>query len=98
MMKKLVVILAATVNYPDRVDRGVPTVKAWGERHASYGVTTKHYEQVGTALLWILEQALLPTAPAGDAAWTETCTVLTGAMRRAVRLSALRRSGAAGPI
>ncbi|MFA3918739.1 globin domain-containing protein [Ruegeria sp. 2012CJ15-1] len=35
-----------------------------GQRHAGYGVTADHYDLVGSALLWTLEQAL------GEA-WTE---------------------------
>jgi hemoglobin-like flavoprotein len=82
--KKLIVMLAAAVNNLDRIDKGIPTVKALGKRHASYGVTAEHYEPVGIALLWIPEQGLgADLTPPVKAAWTETYTVLAGAMRGA---------------
>src|SRR6266516_2586192 len=36
----------------------VPAVQALGRRHAGYGVRAEHYESVGVALLWTLEQGL----------------------------------------
>jgi hemoglobin-like flavoprotein len=71
--KKLIVMLATAVNNLDRVDKVIPAVKELGKRHASYGVAAKHYEPVGTALLWTLEQGLgTDFTPPVKAAWTET--------------------------
>jgi hemoglobin-like flavoprotein len=82
--KKLIVMLATAVNNLDRVDKVIPAVEELGKRHASYGVTAKHYEPVGAALLWTLEQGLgTDFTPPVKAAWTETYVVLAGAMRGA---------------
>ena len=82
--KKLIVMLATAVNNLDRVDKVIPAVEALGKRHASYGVAAKHYEPVGAALLWTLEQGLgTDFTPPVKAAWTETYMVLAGAMRGA---------------
>ena len=52
-----------------------------GARHARYGVRPEHFDVVGAALLWTLEQGL------GDAftadvreAWTAAWGIITGAM------------------
>ena len=82
--KKLIVMLATAVNNLDRVDKVIPAVEALGKRHASYGVAAKHYEPVGAALLWTLEQGLgTDFTPPVKAAWTETYMVLAGVMRGA---------------
>jgi hemoglobin-like flavoprotein len=82
--KKLIVMLATAVNNLDRVDKVIPAVEALGKRHASYGVAAKHYEPVGAALLWTLEQGLgTDFTPPVKAAWTETYMVLAGAMQGA---------------
>ena len=82
--KKLIVMLATAVNNLDRVDKVIPAVAELGKRHASYGVNAKHYEPVGAALLWTLEQGLgTAFTPPVKAAWTETYVVLAGAMRGA---------------
>jgi len=50
--------------------------------HASYGVIAKHYEPMGAALLWTLEQSLgTEFTPEVKAAWTETYMILAGVMR-----------------
>src|ERR1044071_2408565 len=42
----------------DRLEGLVPAVQALGRRHVAYGVTERHYETVGAALLWTLEKGL----------------------------------------
>ena len=64
--KVLMQTLAVVVKNLDRLDTIVPAVEALGRRHAGYGVRTEHYETVGVALLWTLEQGL------GDAFDEET--------------------------
>jgi hemoglobin-like flavoprotein len=56
--KVLMQTLAGVVKYLDRIDTIVPAVEALGRRHAGYGVRAEHYETVGVALLWTLEQGL----------------------------------------
>jgi hemoglobin-like flavoprotein len=64
--KILMQTLTVVVKSLDKLDTIVPAVQALGRRHAGYGVRSEHYESVGIALLWTLEQGL------GDAFDDET--------------------------
>ena len=59
-----------------------PFLVRLGARHVRYGVRPEHFDLVGAALLWTLEQGLgdLFTAEVGDA-WTEAFGVIASAMR-----------------
>src|SRR4051812_44152584 len=86
---KLVQVLAAAVGGLHDLDALVPVVEQLGRRHAGYGVTAAHYDSVGQALLWTLEQGLgSGWTPAAKAAWTEVYGLLSGVMRRAAEQSA----------
>jgi hemoglobin-like flavoprotein len=84
--KKLVQVLTMAVTGLERLDVLVPVVEDLGRRHARYGVKDAHYDSVGEALLWTLEQGL-GTAwnTETKAAWTEVYGLLSGIMRRAQR-------------
>ena len=56
--KKLMQMLTVAVANLHQVEKIVPAVEDLGRRHAGYGVAAKHYEPVGAALLWTLEQGL----------------------------------------
>ena len=79
--KNLMQTLTVVVKGIDRLDHLVPAVQALGRRHAGYGVRPEHYDTVGAALLWTLEQGL------GDAftddvhaAWAEAYGTLAAVM------------------
>jgi hemoglobin-like flavoprotein len=81
---KLMMMLNTAVNSLERLDQIVPAIQAMGRRHVDYGVKDEHYDYVGEALLWALEQGL------GDgftdeikAAWTDTYTLLAETMKAA---------------
>lgn len=79
--KKLITMLATAVTNLHQVETILPAVENLGKRHVSYGVTAKHYEPVGAALLWTLEQGLgSDFTPPVKAAWTEAYTTLAGVM------------------
>lgn len=82
--KKLIGMLATAVTNLHQAEKIIPAVEQLGKRHVGYGVTAKHYEPVGTALLWTLEQGLGPdfTLPVKEA-WTETYMTLAGVMKGA---------------
>ena len=61
--RKLIATLAAVVNGLGNLDSILPTASALAKRHVGYGVTAKHYEPVGEALLWTLQRGL-------GSAWT----------------------------
>ena len=78
---KLMMTLKFAVNSLSRLAELVPAVQALGRRHAGYGVKNEHYNTVGAALIWTLEQGL------GDAftpevrdAWVTAFGVLSRVM------------------
>jgi hemoglobin-like flavoprotein len=83
--KKLVQIIGTAVASLDRLDALVPVVEDLGRRHADYGVKDEHYDSVGAALLWTLEQGLgTAWTPEVKAAWTDTYVLLSTVMRTAM--------------
>jgi hemoglobin-like flavoprotein len=89
---KLMQIIGYAVENLGRIDELVPEIEALGARHLTYGVNERHYELVGTALIWTLEKALgrqfdAPTRRA----WTEVYALLADTMKHGANKS----SGAA---
>jgi hemoglobin-like flavoprotein len=83
---KLVATLAFAVAGLAQPERILPAVQQLGRRHAGYGVSDDHYETVGAALLWTLEQGLGEAfTPAVADAWFAAYTLLAGTMREAAR-------------
>jgi hemoglobin-like flavoprotein len=69
--RKLMQALAAVVNGLDNLEPLIPALAALGRSHVRYGVIDRHYDIVGAALLWTLEQGLNDAwTPAVKAAWT----------------------------
>ena len=84
--KKLLHVLGVAVSSLDNLGALTRTVEDLGRRHAGYGVQDLHYDSVGAALLWTLEQRLGPAwTPDVALAWTEIYTLLAGVMRRATQ-------------
>jgi nitric oxide dioxygenase len=62
----------------------LPTAQRLAQRHVGYGVQPRHYDSVGTALVWTLEQGLgAAMTPAARAAWQQAYAVLAAAMKAA---------------
>jgi hemoglobin-like flavoprotein len=80
LMHTLTLVMRGLTN----LEKLVPAVEQLGMRHAGYGVQTDHYQTVGAALLWTLEQGLgsLYTAEVAKA-WTAAYTLLAGVMQQA---------------
>lgn len=81
--QKLMEMINTAVNGLDDLDRLAPALQELGRRHSGYGVTDAHYESVGIALIWTLQQGL------GEAftskvreAWTSTYTQLAETMKK----------------
>lgn len=73
----------------DRMERVLPMAQELAVRHVAWGVEARHYDTVGEALLWTLEQGL------GDAftlevrdAWGTAYAALAEAMKTAAYPSA----------
>jgi hemoglobin-like flavoprotein len=54
---KLMQTIAVVVNSLNDLSTIVPAIQSLGKRHATYGVTPEHWNSVGSALLWALEDA-----------------------------------------
>jgi hemoglobin-like flavoprotein len=85
---KLMTTLKMAVVSLDQPKEILGALQALGRRHIQYGVKESHYETVGNALLWALEQTLGPQFDAGArAAWLELYTWLANIMKDAARES-----------
>jgi hemoglobin-like flavoprotein len=56
--KMLMQALGLAVKSLDRPEALIPVLQDLGRRHVKYGVTDAHYDTVGAALIWTLEQGL----------------------------------------
>ena len=84
--RKLIQALTMVVHGLDHLEALVPTIADLGRRHARFGVTDAHYDKVGAALLWTLEQGLGPAwTPGAKAAWSCAYGLLADVMREAAR-------------
>jgi hemoglobin-like flavoprotein len=62
----------------------LPTAQQLARRHVGYGVQPRHYDSVGMALIWTLEQGLgTALTPAARHAWLLAYSTLAEAMKAA---------------
>ena len=79
--KKLLTMLSYVIAKLDRLEDILDEVAKLAKRHTTYGVKSEHYEAVGNALLWTLEQGLGKLwNDELEEAWIEVYTVLSSAM------------------
>ncbi len=82
--QKLMGTIATAVGSLDKLENIVDVVKDLGIRHVAYGVKPEHYDTVGGALLWTLEQGLGEAfTPEVKEAWTQAYTILADTMKGA---------------
>ena len=87
--KKLMQTINVAVAGLERLDAIRSAVEALGRRHVGYGVKEEHYESVGAALLWTLEQGLGEEfTPEVEEAWAETYWTLATIMKDAMAKAA----------
>ena len=80
--RSLMAMLQLAVEQLDRLDELVPVVEQLGARHTDYGVQPAHYDTVGSALLWTLEQGLgTAFTPPVRQAWESVYNLLATAMQ-----------------
>ncbi|CAI8038662.1 Neuroglobin [Geodia barretti] len=80
----LMKMVATAVDHLSDLDTLVPVVQRLGARHKVYGVEPSHYDTVGQALLWTLEQGLGEHfTPDVASAWANTYGLLSGVMMEA---------------
>jgi hemoglobin-like flavoprotein len=79
--RKLMTAIATVVHSLHDIDAVTPAVRDLAKRHVAYGVRPEHYEFVGAALLWTLEQGLgTDFTPAVNAAWAAAYGALSDMM------------------
>lgn len=82
--RKLFAALELLIASLDRLETILPTLEVLGRRHQAYGVTSEHYDAVGSALLWTLERGLGDNwSPMMRSAWTDAFGLVAGVMRAA---------------
>lgn len=87
--RKLMAMIRTAVNGLNDLPSIVPAVQDLGKRHVDYGVTDAHYDTVGEALLWTLEQGLGEAfTPETKDAWTEVYVLLATTMKDAAAKAA----------
>lgn len=90
---KLTQTLARVVGSLHRLDQIIGAVRELAVRHVDYGVEERHYDTVGEALLWTLEEGLGDAfTPEVRAAWTDAYALLAGAMIEAAREAELKKT------
>ncbi|HEY5598095.1 MAG TPA: methyl-accepting chemotaxis protein [Kiloniellales bacterium] len=96
--RKLMAMIKIAVRGLDSLDKLVPAVQDLGRRHTGYGVEDEHYNTVGMALLWTLEQGLKEAfTPDVKAAWATVYSVLAETMKAAALPAAAAPAATAKP-
>jgi hemoglobin-like flavoprotein len=84
--QKLLQTLGYAISSLDNFDVLKSMVEDLGRRHAHFGVTDRHYDSMGAALFWTLEQRLgRAWTPAVAAAWREAYAMISDVMRSAAK-------------
>jgi len=87
--RKLMATLKVAVNGLTKLETIVPVVQQLGARHQALGIQDSHYDTVGAALLWTLEQGLGDDfTPEVHDAWAATYTLVADVMKGAARQQA----------
>ena len=82
--RKLMSTLGVAVGSLDNLDALLPVLQNLGRGHVAYGVQDSHYDTVGAALLWTLEQGLGDDfTPELKDAWVEFYTIVATVMKEA---------------
>jgi hemoglobin-like flavoprotein len=79
--RKFISTLAVIVGTLDDTTRLVPLTVALARQHSDYGIQAKHYDVVGQALLWSLEQGLgQDWTPSLADSWSKAYGIVSGFM------------------
>ena len=79
--RKLMAMLNTVILGLTQLETIVPAAQALAKRHVGYGVKPEHYQTVGAALIWTLQQGLGPAfTPEVQGAWVRTYGALSQVM------------------
>ena len=82
--RNLTAMISVAVGSLSKPERILLAVQQLGRRHAAYGVEPRHYEIVGVALLWMLEQVLGEAfTPEVSNAWSQVYSLFATTMQDA---------------
>lgn len=82
--RKLMAALNTVINALTRIEAMLPVLRDMAVRHVGYGVKAQHYDTVGGALLWTLEQGLGEAfVPPVKEAWASAYGTVAGVMKEA---------------
>jgi len=88
--RKLMRMIGLAVKGLDKLGELVPTLRALGGRHASYGVVEHDYVTVRRALLWTLERGLgAAFTPEVRESWATVYNLLADTMKTGARNAVL---------
>ena len=86
---KLMTMIGTAVAGLSNLESIVSAVEDLGKRHVGYGVLDSHYDTVGAALLWTLEQGLGDAfTPEVKEAWATVYGILANTMKTAAAKAA----------
>jgi len=86
---KLMTMIGTAVAGLSNLESIVAAVEDLGKRHVGYGVQDSHYDTVGAALLWTLEQGLGDDfSPEVKEAWATVYGILANTMKSAAAKAA----------
>jgi hemoglobin-like flavoprotein len=86
---KLMTMIGIAVAGLSNLESIVSAVEDLGKRHVGYGVLDSHYDTVGAALLWTLEQGLGDDfTPEVKEAWATVYGILANTMKTAAAKAA----------
>jgi hemoglobin-like flavoprotein len=81
---KLMSMIGGAVSLLDQPQTLLPVVESLGQRHVGYGVEDRHYETVGSALMWTLEKGLSADFTLEvETAWVAAYQMLSTTMKNA---------------
>lgn len=82
--EKLMEMLAYLIDGLDNPATTLSTLRALGQRHATYGVQAKDYATMEAALLWTVQQSLGASyTPQVEAAWRAAYELIASVMQQA---------------
>lgn len=94
--RRLVNLIGQLVRHLDQPQEAAEEARELGRIYAEKGLEEVHFDAMGEALLWVLEEQLGELGRDERRAWAVTYGALTGWMKEGAAHAAARRSLAAG--